>query len=105
MAWVYLIVAGIFEIIWVISLKYSNGFTRLTPSIITLITMACSFLLLAQAMKSLPMGTSYAVWTSIGIIGSAIIGILFFNESLNPLRLICLVMIFVGVMGLKLTSS
>jgi len=103
MAWVYLLIAGFFEIIWVISLKYSHGFTRVTPSIITVITMICSFFLLSYAMKTLPMATSYAVWTSVGIIGSTIIGILIFNESLSFLRLLCLIMILVGVIGLKLT--
>lgn len=105
MAWVYLIIAGMFEVIWVISLKYSHGFTRLTPSIITIITMICSFLLLAQSMKSLPLGISYAVWTSIGIMGSAIVGLIFFHEAITPLRIICLLMILMGVIGLKLTAS
>lgn len=104
MAWVYLSIAGIFEVIWVISLKYSHGFSRLTPSVITIITMICSFLLLAQSMKSLPMGTAYAVWTSVGIMGSVIIGIIIFNESLSPIRLVCLLMILIGVIGLKITS-
>ncbi|RKS84639.1 quaternary ammonium compound-resistance protein SugE [Orbus hercynius] len=105
MAWIYLIIAGIFEIIWVISLKYSHGFTRLTPSIVTILTMICSFVLLAQAIKSLPMGTAYAVWTSIGIIGATLIGIFVFNESMAPIRLICLALVIIGVIGLKLTSS
>ncbi|WP_392564672.1 quaternary ammonium compound efflux SMR transporter SugE [Orbus wheelerorum] len=103
MAWVYLLIAGFFEIIWVISLKYSQGFTRAVPSIITVITMAFSFFLLSYAMKTLPMATSYAVWTSVGIIGSTIIGILLFNESLSFFRLCCLFMILAGVIGLKLT--
>lgn len=105
MAWVYLIIAGIFEVVWVVSLKYSLGFTRLIPSVITLLTMSCSFLLLAQAMKTLPMGTSYAVWTSIGIIGSTLLGIFIFSESLNPFRLICLLIVVMGVIGLKLTAN
>lgn len=105
MAWLYLLIAGLLEVVWVISLKYSYGFTRLTPSIITIITMACSFFLLAYAMKSLPMGLSYAIWTSIGIIGSTIIGIFIFNESVNILRMVCLLMVLIGVIGLKLTSS
>ena len=103
-AWIYLIIAGIFEVIWVICLKYSEGFTRLIPSIITLITMSCSFLLLSQAMKNLPMGTAYAVWTSIGTLGATALGILIFNESINPIRLICLILIVIGIIGLKLTS-
>lgn len=105
MAWLYLIIAGFFEVIWVISLKYSHGFTKLTPSIITIITMICSFLLLSHAMKTLPMGTAYAVWTSIGIIGATILGIFIFHESLNPFRIICLLLVLIGVIGLKITAN
>lgn len=105
MAWLSLFIAGLLEVVWVISLKYSYGFTRLTPSIITIITMACSFFLLAYAMKSLPMGLSYAFWTSIGIIGSTLVGFCIFNESVNMLKVVCLFMILMGVIGLKLTSS
>lgn len=104
MAWIYLLIAGFFEIIWVISLKYSHGFTRLTPSIITIITMGFSFFLLSLAMKTLPIGTSYAVWTSIGIIGSTIVGCILFNESLGTIRLFCLLLVLIGVIGLKLTT-
>lgn len=105
MAWLSLFIAGLLEVVWVISLKYSYGFTRLTPSIVTIITMACSFFLLAYAMKSLPMELSYAVWTSIGIIGSTLVGFCIFNESVNMLKVVCLFMILMGVIGLKLTSS
>lgn len=105
MAWVYLFIAGIFEVIWVIFLKYSEGFSRLIPSVITIITMSCSFLLLSQAMKNLPMGTAYAVWTSIGTVGATVLGIILFNESLNLIRILCLVFVIIGIIGLKLTNN
>lgn len=105
MAWVYLFIAGIFEVIWVIFLKYSEGFSRLIPSVITIITMSCSFLLLSQAMKNLPMGTAYAVWTSIGTVGATVLGIILFNESLNLIRILCLIFVIIGIIGLKLTNN
>lgn len=105
MAWVYLFIAGIFEVIWVIFLKYSEGFSRLIPSVITIVTMSCSFLLLSQAMKNLPMGTAYAVWTSIGTVGATILGIILFNESLNVIRILCLIFVIIGIIGLKLTNN
>lgn len=105
MAWVYLFIAGIFEVIWVIFLKYSEGFSRLIPSVITIVTMSCSFLLLSQAMKNLPMGTAYAVWTSIGTVGATILGIILFNESLNLIRILCLIFVIIGIIGLKLTNN
>ena len=105
MAWVYLFIAGIFEVVWAIGLKYSHGFTKLIPSVITILGMLISFYLLAQATKSLPIGTSYAIWTGIGALGTIIFGIIFFHETLNIPRVLFLIMILVGILGLKLTST
>jgi quaternary ammonium compound-resistance protein SugE len=104
MAWVYLFVAGIFETAWAIGLKYSAGFTRLGPSIFTILTMAISLYLLALALRTLPVGTGYAVWTGIGTVGAAILGILLFNESREIARILCILLIVAGITGLKLTS-
>jgi quaternary ammonium compound-resistance protein SugE len=104
MAWVYLFVAGIFETAWAIGLKYSAGFTRLGPSIFTILTMAISLYLLALALRTLPVGTGYAVWTGIGTVGAAILGILLFNESREIARMLCILLIVAGIIGLKLTS-
>lgn len=104
MAWFYLITAGLFEVAWAIGLKYSQGWTRLWPSIFTIISMAFSFGFLSQAMKSLPTGTAYAVWTGIGAVGVAIFGIFFFGESRDTLRIFCIVLIAAGIVGLKFAS-
>lgn len=104
MAWVYLIIAGLFECGWAIGLKYTEGFTRLTPSILTVVAMAISFWLLSTAMKSIPVGTAYAVWTGIGAVGVAIMGMILFGESRDVLRIISLVLIVSGIIGLKLVS-
>lgn len=104
MAWTYLIIAGLLEIAWAIGLKHTQGFTRLWPSVATVALMIASFLLLAQALKTIPVGTGYAVWTGIGAAGTALIGILFLGESHAPLRLLCLALIITGVLGLKLLS-
>jgi len=104
MAWVYLFVAGIFETAWAIGLKYSAGFTRLGPSIFTILTMAISLYLLALALRTLPVGTAYAVWTGIGAVGAAILGMLLFNESREITRIFCILLIVAGIIGLKLTS-
>jgi quaternary ammonium compound-resistance protein SugE len=104
MAWLYLFVAGIFETAWAIGLKYSAGFTRLGPIIFTILTMAISLYLLALALRTLPLGTGYAVWTGIGTVGAAILGILLFNESREITRILCILLIVVGIIGLKLTS-
>ncbi|MDR5611210.1 MULTISPECIES: quaternary ammonium compound efflux SMR transporter SugE [Arsenophonus] len=102
MAWLILLIAGLLEIVWAIGLKYTQGFTRLTPSIITLVAMLFSVVLLAYAMKTLPTGTAYAVWTGIGAVGTAIIGIIFLGESASLFRLLSLGLIFAGIIGLKL---
>ncbi len=105
MAWVYLIAAGITEIIWAVGLKHSDGFKKLGPSIVTVIVMLLSFALLSQAMRKLPLGTAYAVWTGIGAVGTALFGILLFGESREAGRLACIVLIVAGIIGLKLTSA
>lgn len=104
MAWVYLIIAGFFEVVWAMGLKYSCGFTRLVPSLITFGGMAISFYLLSLAIKSLPIGTAYAVWTGIGALGTVLLGILLFNEPLNIMRIVFLFLIIAGIIGLKFTS-
>jgi quaternary ammonium compound-resistance protein SugE len=105
MSWVILVIAGIFEVAWAIGLKYTEGFTRLWPSVGTVGAMLVSILLLALAMKQLPVGTAYAVWTGIGAVGTAILGIYLFGESASAARLVCLAMIAGGIIGLKVVSS
>lgn len=104
MAWIYLIIAGLFECGWAIGLKYTDGFTRLLPSILTVAAMAISFWRLSSAMKSIPVGTAYAVWTGIGAVGVAIMGMILFGESRDVFRIISLVLIISGINGLKLGS-
>ncbi|BFT75895.1 MULTISPECIES: multidrug efflux SMR transporter [Paenibacillus] len=105
MAWLYLVIAGVFEVVWAISLKFSNGFTRLVPSSITIVGMIISFYFLAVATKTLPIGTAYAAWTGIGAVGAIIIGTLFLNEPVSLLRILFMILILVGVLGLKFTSG
>ena len=104
MAWALLIVAGLFEVGWAIGLKYTEGFTRLWPSLWTVASMAISVYLLALAVRTLPMGTSYAVWTGIGAAGTALLGIILFNEPANPGRLASIALIVAGIAGLRLAS-
>ena len=104
MAWIYLFVAGVFETAWAIGLKYSAGFTKLGPSVFTVIAMMISLYLLALALRTLPVGTGYAVWTGVGTVGAAILGIYLFNESREISRIICILLIVAGIIGLKLTS-
>jgi len=104
MAWAVLFTAGLLEIGWAIGLKYTEGFTRLVPSVLTLAAMAGSILLLGLALKTLPIGTAYAVWTGIGAAGSIIVGMLIFSESADPVRIFCLTLIVAGMVGLKLSS-
>lgn len=103
MSWLILFVAGLFEIVWAIGLKYTDGFTRLLPSVITLLAAAISFGLLGLAMKTLPVGTAYSVWVGIGAAGTVIMGIVLFNEPVNALRIGSVVLIVLGVLGLKLS--
>ncbi len=105
MAWVYLTIAGLFEIGWALGLKYTEGFTRLVPSVLTIIAMAISFGLLSTSLKSLPIGTAYAVWTGIGAVGTALVGIFFLGEPRETARLLCILLIVVGIVGLKVTSA
>jgi quaternary ammonium compound-resistance protein SugE len=105
MVWGALLVAGLFEIAWAVGLKYTEGFSRLWPSVGTLAAMAVSFGLLSYALKTLPVGTAYAIWTGIGAIGTAIIGIVLLGESASPARLLCIAMIGAGIVGLKMVSN
>jgi quaternary ammonium compound-resistance protein SugE len=102
---VYLFVAGLFEIAWAIGLKYTNGFTKLWPSVLTIAAMIVSFQLLALAMKTIPIGTAYAIWTGIGAIGVALLGMVLFGESKDIARILCIVLIVAGVVGLKVFSG
>ncbi|MBB6186936.1 quaternary ammonium compound efflux SMR transporter SugE [Rhodanobacter sp. MP7CTX1] len=104
MPWIYLALAGLFEIGWAVGLKYSDGFTRLWPSVATAVAMIISVLLLALATRSLPIGTAYAIWTGIGAVGAVILGIALFGDSAAPLRLLCVALIVAGIIGLKLTA-
>ncbi len=104
MAWVLLVVAGLLEVGWAIGLKYTEGFTRLWPSAFTLAAMLGSVVLLSVAMKSLPVGTSYAVWVGVGAVGTAILGIVLFGEPANIGRLVSLGLILAGIIGLKLAT-
>ena len=103
-AWVLLGLAGLAEIVWVIALKYSEGFTRPVASALTVLSLAVSMLLLGWAVKTLPIGTAYAVWTGIGAAGAAMAGLYLFGESANPARLLCIGLVIVGVVGLKLST-
>ncbi len=105
MGWYILIIAGLFEIAWAVGLKYSAGFTKLWPSIFTITSMILSMGLLSISVKSLPVGTAYAVWTGIGAVGTAILGIYLFNESREIARLIFIFLIVVGIIGLKIYSK
>ena len=104
MAWIYLVIAALFEIGWAIGLKYSDGFTRLWPSLWTAASMALSVVLLGVALRTLPVGTGYAVWTGIGAIGTAILGIYLFEEPATVLRLASIGLILTGIVGLKLVT-
>ena len=104
MAWVYLIIGGIFEVVWAISLKFAEGFSKILPSAITIIGMVLSIKFLSMALKMLPLGTAYAVWTGIGAVGTVIMGIILFKEPQNFSRLFFITMIIASIAGLKLTS-
>lgn len=105
MAWIMLFVAGLFEICWAIGLKYTEGFSRLWPSVLTVAAMAVSFGLLSQALRTLPVGTAYAIWTGIGAVGTALVGIVLLGESAAPARLLCIALIGAGIIGLKFVTS
>ncbi|HRW62871.1 MAG TPA: multidrug efflux SMR transporter [Bacteroidales bacterium] len=105
MAWVYLIIAGFFEIGWAIGMKYTHGFTKLVPSIFTLVSMLISVYLLSLATKQINIGTAYAVWTGIGIAGTSVLGIILFQEPFEILKLLFIVLILIGIVGLKLIAN
>jgi len=104
MAWLQLTIAGLLEIVWAIGMKYSAGFSRLWPSVITVVAALASFYYLSLALHTLPVGTAYAVWTGIGAVGTALLGILLFGESVSALRIACILLIVIGILGLKWTS-
>lgn len=104
MVWVVLFVAGLFEIGWAVGLKYAEGFTRLGPSLATVASMIVSLALLGLALKTLPLGTAYAIWTGIGAVGTVLLGILLFGESADAGRLVCIGLIVAGIVGLKLVT-
>ena len=105
MAWLYLIVAGLLEIVWAVGLKYTDGFTKVAPSAITLAAMAASMYFLALAVRSIPIGTGYAVWTGIGAVGVAILGMVLFDEPATWLRITFLALLVIAIMGLKATAQ
>lgn len=105
MAWIYLIAAGILEIGWAIGLKYTDGWTRAVPSVLTASAMAASFYLLSQALKTLPIGTAYAVWTGIGAVGAATVSIALLGEPARIEKILCILLIVAGIIGVKLTSE
>lgn len=105
MDWFCLFVAGLLEVAWPIGFKYSNGFTKILPTIPTALALILSFALLSYASKTLPIGTAYAVWTGIGVFGTAIFGIILFGESYNLVRIGCIFLIFAGIIGLKITAK
>ena len=102
MAWLWLVLAGVLEVVWAIGLKYTDGFTRLLPSAITAAAMIASVWFLALAVRTIPIGTGYAVWTGIGAVGVAILGMILFDEARNVLRILCILLIIAGIAGLKI---
>ena len=104
MQWIMLILAGVFEVTWACAMKYSDGFTVVVPSVITVVGYIASAVFLALAMKNLPLGTAYAMWTGFGIIGTSVLGIFLFNETLSIPQVICVILIVTGIAGLKLLS-
>jgi quaternary ammonium compound-resistance protein SugE len=105
MNWIILIIAGLFEVAWAVGLKYANGFTKIYPSIFVIVTMSISIYLLSTALKTLPVGSAYAIWTGVGAVGTAILGIILFGESKELIRLICIGIIIVGIIGLRFFSE
>ncbi len=105
MAWIYLLAAGVLEIVWAFSMKQSEGFSKLTPSIITFVTMIASFWLLSLAMRTLPLGTAYTIWTGIGAVGAFVIGIVFLGEQVSAMRIAAAVLIVSGLVLMKLASA
>ncbi len=105
MAWLYLMIAGLLEVQWAVTMKYTDGFSKLWPSVFCVLGMAASVYFLALAQKTLPLGTSYAIWTGIGAVGAAICGMILFNEPRDIARVLCILLIVAGILGLKFTSG
>ena len=105
MVWFMLVIAGLFEVVWAVGLKYTDGFTRLIPSVISVVAMVLSVGLLGLAMKTLPIGTAYAVWVGVGVIGTALLGMLVFGESVSFLKIVSLALIVLGIVGLKISAT
>ena len=105
MPWFILFIAGLFEIAWAVGIKYTEGWTRLWPSVLTVIAMVASFYLLSIALKNIPMGTAYAVWTGIGTIGTVVYGIVYFKEPTDILRMVCIMLIISGIVGLRVLAK
>jgi quaternary ammonium compound-resistance protein SugE len=104
-AWHALLLAGLFEIAWAVGLKYSDGFTRLWPSLGTVVAIGLSFVMMSLSLKSIPFGTAYAIWTGTGAAGAILVGMVLFGESADALRVVCLTLIVIGIVGLRLASS
>lgn len=104
MSWFILFIAGLLEVVWAVGLKYTHGFSRLVPSVITIAAMVISMAMLSWAMKTLPVGTAYAVWTGIGAVGAAVTGIILLGESASPMRIVSLACIVIGIIGLKMSA-
>ncbi|APC97270.1 DMT family transporter [Francisella frigiditurris] len=104
MAWFFLIIAGVFEVVWAVALKYSNGFTNIIASIIVVIGMIASIYLLALSMRTIPISLAYPIWTAVGALGTAIFGMMFAGDTISTLKIVCLFLIIAGVIGLKISS-
>ena len=104
MKWLYLVIAGVFETCWAVSLKHTEGFTKLWPSVVAVVGMAASFYFLSLALKDLPLGTAYAIWTGIGTVGTLILGAVIFREVVTLPQILCVGLIVAGIVGLKLTA-
>lgn len=104
MSWFILFIAGLLEVVWAVGLKYTHGFSRLVPSVVTIAAMVISMALLSWAMKTLPVGTAYAVWTGIGAVGAAVTGIILLGESASPMSIASLACIVIGIIGLKMSA-
>ena len=102
MPWIYLLIAGVLEVVWAVGMKYSEGWTKLYPSVFTIVSMIIGFYFLSLAVKSLPLGTAYAVWTGIGTVGTVIFGLIFFKEPIDLIKSICILLIVIGIVGLRL---
>lgn len=103
MAWIYILMAGLLEIVWVIGLKYSHGFTKIIPSIVTVVIIILSFFLLSKALHSIPLGTGYAIFTGLGTVGTVVTGMLFLGETINPLKVFFLALMILGIIGIKVS--